>query len=90
MLHGETPDLDRIPFADRNLFLDEWRKWGYSLNSPEVPFVKELPGPFLTIIAGRGCAYRCSFCKPGEDYIFGKRVRRRSVDNVMKKNTRAA
>ncbi|MFZ1405925.1 MAG: radical SAM protein [Anaerolineae bacterium] len=83
VLRGETPDLNRIPFADRALFLGEWRNWGYTLNSPEVPFVKELPGPFLTIIAGRGCAYRCSFCKPGEDYIFGKRVRRRSVDNVI-------
>ena len=52
-------------------------------NSPEVPFVAELPGPFLTIIAGRGCVYNCSFCKPGEDLIFGKKVRRRSIDNVI-------
>ncbi len=67
VVRGETPDLDAIPFADRDLFLDEWRKWGYDLDSPEVPFVKELPAPFLTIIAGRGCVYNCSFCKPGED-----------------------
>ncbi|MCD6289018.1 MAG: B12-binding domain-containing radical SAM protein, partial [Anaerolineae bacterium] len=80
---GETPNLDEIPFADRDLFLEEWRKWGYTLNSPEVPFVKELPPPFLTIIAGRGCIYNCAFCKPGEDLIFGKGVRRRSVDNVI-------
>jgi radical SAM superfamily enzyme YgiQ (UPF0313 family) len=83
VIRGETPDLDAIPFADRDLFLNEWRKWGYTLNSPEVPFVDELPGPFVTIIAGRGCVYNCSFCKPGEDHIFGKRVRRRSVDNVL-------
>ncbi len=83
VLRGITPDLDKIPFADRDLFLEEWRKWGYTLNSPEVPFVKELPPPFVTIIAGRGCAYKCSFCKPGEDLIFGKRVRRRSVENVI-------
>ena len=83
VIHGETPDLDAIPFADRDLFLDEWRRWGYTLDSPEVPFVKELPAPFLTIIAGRGCVYNCSFCKPGEDYIFGKGVRRRSVENVI-------
>ena len=83
VLHSETPDLDAIPFADRDLFLDEWRRWGYTLDSPEVPFVKELPAPFLTIIAGRGCVYNCSFCKPGEDLIFGKGVRRRSVENVI-------
>jgi anaerobic magnesium-protoporphyrin IX monomethyl ester cyclase len=83
VLRGVTPDLDTIPFADRNLFLDEWRKWGYDLDSPEVPFVEELPGPFATIIAGRGCIYNCAFCKPGEDYLFGKRTRRRSVDSVI-------
>jgi anaerobic magnesium-protoporphyrin IX monomethyl ester cyclase len=83
VLRGETPDLDAIPLSDRGLFLDEWRKWGYDLDSPEVPFVEELPAPFATIIAGRGCLYHCTFCKPGEDYLFGKRTRRRSVDNVI-------
>jgi len=83
VLRGETPDLDAIPFADRDLFLNEWRKWGYDLDSPEVPFVQELPPPFVTIIAGRGCLYNCAFCKPGEDYLFGKRTRRRSVANVI-------
>lgn len=83
VLRGATPDLDAMPFADRDLFLDEWRKWGYDLDSPEVPFAQELPGPFATIIAGRGCIYNCSFCKPGEDYLFGKRTRRRSVDSVI-------
>ncbi len=67
VLRGEVPDLDAIPFSDRDLFLDEWRKWGYDLDSPEVPFVPELPPPFVTIIAGRGCLYNCAFCKPGED-----------------------
>ncbi|MGD8243882.1 MAG: radical SAM protein [Anaerolineae bacterium] len=83
VLRGEPPDLDAIPFADRDLFLDEWRKWGYDLDSPEVPFVPELPPPFATVIAGRGCLYNCAFCKPGEDYLFGRRTRRRSVDNVI-------
>ncbi len=83
VLRGEPPDLDKIPFADRDLFLEEWKKWGYDLDSPEVPFVPELPPPFVTIIAGRGCLYNCAFCKPGEDYLFGKRTRRRSVDNVI-------
>lgn len=83
VLQGEVPDLNQIPFVDRDLFLDEWRRWGYQLDSPEVPFVQELPPPFLTVIAGRGCIYNCSFCKPGEDLIFGKGVRRRSVENVV-------
>jgi radical SAM superfamily enzyme YgiQ (UPF0313 family) len=83
VLHGEMPDLDALPFADRSLFLDEWRRFGYRLDSPEVPFIEELPPPFLTIIAGRGCIYNCSFCKPAESIIFGKKVRRRSPLNVV-------
>jgi anaerobic magnesium-protoporphyrin IX monomethyl ester cyclase len=83
VLRGEPPDLDAIPFSDRELFLQEWRGWDYDLDSPEVPFVPELPPPFATIVAGRGCIYNCAFCKPGEDYLFGRRTRRRSPANVL-------
>jgi anaerobic magnesium-protoporphyrin IX monomethyl ester cyclase len=76
-------DLDRVPFADHDLFLSEWRHWGYRLESPEAPFVPELPPPFVTIIAGRGCKYNCSYCQPAERFIFGRKVRRRSVPNVI-------
>lgn len=80
---GEMPDLDELPYSDHDLFLNEWRKWGYGLDSPEAPFTELLPPPFVTIIAGRGCIYNCAFCKPAESLIFGKKVRRRSVANVM-------
>jgi len=77
------PDLDALPFADHEFFLHEWRKWGYNLDSPETPFVSELPPPFVTIIAGRGCIYNCGYCQPAERIIFGRQVRRRSVPNVI-------
>ena len=83
VIPGIHPELDELPFPDRGLYLDEWRRMGYEVNSPEVPVVPELPPPFVTIIAGRGCRYNCSFCKPGEDLLFGKRVRRRSIPNVI-------
>ena len=83
ILRGERPALDSLPFVDRDLFLQEWRRYGYSLDSPEVPFVPELPPPFLTIIAGRGCRYNCNFCQPAERILFGPRVRRRSPQNVI-------
>ncbi len=83
LIHGERPDLDQLPFADRDIYLDEWRKAGYDYDSPEAPLSAETPPPFVTIIAGRGCRYNCSFCKPGEDILFGKGVRRRSVSHVI-------
>ncbi|MDI7277602.1 MAG: radical SAM protein [Anaerolineae bacterium] len=83
LVPGAQPDLDQVPFADHELFLSEWRRWGYGLDSPEAPFVPELPPPFVTVIAGRGCMYNCSYCQPAERHIFGRKVRRRSVQNVL-------
>ena len=83
VLAGAPPDLDELPFPDRELFLDEWRKAGYASDSPEDPFVPELPAPFVTIIAGRGCKYNCSFCQPAERRLFGRGVRRRSPGNIV-------
>lgn len=83
VLAGQAPDLDLIPFPDRDLFLDEWRRYGYTLDSPEVPFVPDLPAPFLTIIAGRGCKYNCNFCQPAERMLFGRKVRKRSPANIV-------
>ena len=73
LIEGEKPVLDDMPFADRELF-----------GSLELPLpVKGFEPPFVTVIAGRGCLYNCSFCQPAERAIFGKKVRRRSVDNIM-------
>ena len=83
VIPGTHPDLDRMPYADHDLFLDEWRGQGYAVDSPEAPFVEELPPPFVTVIAGRGCIYNCSYCQPAERSIFGRKVRRRSVENVI-------
>ncbi len=83
IIPGTHPDLDRAPYADHDLFIEEWQRQGYPVTSPEAPFVAELPPPFVTIIAGRGCKYNCSYCQPAERNIFGRQVRRRSVENVM-------
>ncbi len=73
VIQGLHPDLNTIPHEDRALF-----------PGGEVPIAGSgLPEPFVTIIAGRGCKYACKFCMPAERMIFGKAVRRRSVDNVI-------
>jgi len=83
VIPGTHPDLNALPYADHALFIDEWRSQGYAVTSPEAPFVEELPPPFVTVIAGRGCMYNCSYCQPAERSIFGRKVRRRSVENVL-------
>jgi radical SAM superfamily enzyme YgiQ (UPF0313 family) len=66
LLPGSHPDLTGFLLRTRDLFLDEWRRQGYATDSPEAPFAEELPGPFVTVIAGRGCIYNCSYCQPAE------------------------
>ncbi|RPI79602.1 MAG: radical SAM protein [Desulfobacteraceae bacterium] len=73
LIEGKKPILDDLPFADRTLF--------GSLEYP--PPVKGFHPPFVSIIAGRGCLFNCSFCQPAERAIFGAKVRRRSVENVI-------
>ena len=36
-----------------------------------------------SIIASRGCPYDCAYCQPTLRSIFGRRLRHRSVDNIM-------
>lgn len=72
LINGILADLDKLPFVDRSC---------YPL--PETPFHPIFPPPFVTLITGRGCIYNCSFCQPAERMIFGRKVRRRSVENVI-------
>lgn len=70
---GEKPALDTIPFMDRTLFGPHEMS----------PFPRLLPEPFMSTIAGRGCAFNCRFCQPAEEKIFGRKVRRRAAENVV-------
>ncbi len=72
VIHGTPADLDKLPFADRELY-----------GGHEAPILAELPVPFMTVIAARGCIYNCSFCQPAEKIIFGKGLRRRSVVSLL-------
>jgi len=73
IVEGEHPDLNSLPYEDREIF-----------NMEKVLATKHpvYPRPFINVISGRGCPFNCSFCKPGEDLIFGK-FRMRSVGHLM-------
>ena len=73
IIQGKSHEnLDDAAWPDRSLF-----------EIPEDPFVAFLPPPFVTLIAGRGCKYNCNYCQPAERIMFGHKVRRRSVENVI-------
>jgi len=37
----------------------------------------------VTVMTSRGCPFNCIFCKPMQDMLFGKRIRRRTPRNVV-------
>lgn len=75
ILDKHIENLDEIPFPDRELFdfQNITKHTGYF---PMVP-------PIADILCSRGCPYNCAFCQPCERKIFGKKVRWRSVGNVV-------
>ncbi len=72
-------DLDRLPLPDRDIFdMDQYFLNWYSMDRVD-PTLKG-----TTIMATRGCPYRCTFCQPTLSEIFGKKLRKRSPDSILK------
>lgn len=74
-----TENLEELPYPARDLLLMEnYIKNWHLLDSVD---------PRLTgtnIVASRGCPFNCSFCQPTLRMLFGNRVRRRPVEDVVR------
>jgi radical SAM superfamily enzyme YgiQ (UPF0313 family) len=71
-------DLDAIPFPAWDLLpMQQYLGLWYHLDAVSL----HLRG--TSIIASRGCPFDCAYCQPTLRTIFGRRIRRRSVGNVM-------
>jgi anaerobic magnesium-protoporphyrin IX monomethyl ester cyclase len=66
-------NLDRIPFPDRKLIRQDRTLALTEKNDGER---------IASVLSGRGCPSHCSFCTGDRD-VFGARVRKRSVGNVL-------
>ena len=69
-------DLDSLPFPDRDLFDLE--------GALKLPGIFPFPPRYVGVLASRGCSFNCSFCQPLERLIFGKKIKFRSVDNILR------
>jgi len=67
-------DLDKIRFPARHLI--KWSEYERGIMAG-----KRMLSPAVSIITSRGCPYKCIFC--GSHCVFGRRVRFRSVKNVV-------
>jgi len=75
-IFSEKPqDLNSLHFIDRSIYrepLENCKGWWHGGRTK-----------MTSVIATRGCPYKCAFCQPLEDNHFGKKLRRRSVNNVI-------
>ena len=65
---GFIEEIDSLPHPDRSL----------------INYAKYLENGLgqVGVVAMRGCPYGCTYCKPMQDKLFGKKIRRRSADDV--------
>jgi anaerobic magnesium-protoporphyrin IX monomethyl ester cyclase len=71
-------DINTLPFPARELLPMEYYLKGGTQKTFSYKKIKA-----TTMITSRGCPHNCSYCQPTLRTIFGKRVRFRSVENVM-------
>ena len=72
-------NLDALPFPAFDLIeLEPYKKLWFQLDTIGRP----IQG--TSIIASRGCPYQCSFCQPTLEKLFGKKLRKRSPENIVR------
>jgi len=71
-------DLSSLPLPARDLVdMKTYARAWYSLTASDPTLLG------TSIITSRGCPYVCTYCQPTLHQLFGKRVRRRSVKDVL-------
>lgn len=71
-------DLDRIPFPAFDLIgLEQYMRLWFQLDTIGRPVFG------TSVLATRGCPYQCSFCQPTLERLFGKKLRKRSPENIV-------
>jgi radical SAM superfamily enzyme YgiQ (UPF0313 family) len=77
-LRPPIADLDEIPFPAFDLIdLERYKRLWFQLDTLGRPIAG------TSVLATRGCPYQCSFCQPTLERLFGKKLRKRSPDNLV-------
>lgn len=76
VINGIAPDLDTLPFDDRELY-------DYKTTLRLVSYPGIMRPPMITIIGSRSCPFNCTFCAPHAKTMFGPKVKFRSPEHVI-------
>lgn len=76
LIQGVSPQLEELPCDDRELY-----DYGQTVRMANYPGI--FKPPMVTMITCRGCAFRCGFCAPHAEKMFGKQMRYRSPESVV-------
>ncbi len=76
IISGIPSELGELPYPDREAF-------DYENGEAAHPWLPFMDRPFVSIIAGRGCPFRCAFCQPAERMVFGGRARIRPASDII-------
>ncbi|MDH4128747.1 MAG: B12-binding domain-containing radical SAM protein [Spirochaetota bacterium] len=70
-------NLDILPFPNRDyVSMENYFKYYYHLG-----ISSNIKG--TGILTSRGCPYKCSYCQPTLENLFGKKIRKRSPQNIV-------
>jgi radical SAM superfamily enzyme YgiQ (UPF0313 family) len=77
IIMGIKPDLNELPFEDREIF-------DYETSIKFTNFPGFFKPPMVSIVTSRGCPFNCTFCAPHAKTMFGPKVRYRDVAHVIR------
>jgi len=95
-LEGRSTELKRVWIRNKD---GEWAGYpggNYIKDLDRIPFparekyARTLPLNSINITTTRGCPFQCNYCQPTKRILFGKAVRRRSVNNIIQEIEDAA
>lgn len=75
LIIGKLPDINQLPFDDRELY-------DYKVVLNQVSYPGIYKAPMITMHGSRGCPYNCSYCAPHAKTMFGN-IRFRTPKNVI-------
>lgn len=87
-LEGKPHNIERVWIREKDWKFYKGTSFIDNLDSLPFPLREkygDLPSriEFVNMTTSRGCPFQCNYCQPTKEILFGKKVRRRSIQNII-------